>query len=78
MTEMIRDGDSLTIALVVKIKLAVRSMLIRKGIRKDSKYKEAKFNKYFEDADYFETIEPNRSVDLSVLFEKDPKLSSRI
>ena len=38
LAELIKTGDSLSIAIVVKIKLAVHRMLIRRGIRKDIKY----------------------------------------
>ena len=76
--DLIKQGDALSIVIVVKLKLAVHRMLIRRGVKKDVKYKEAKFDKYFEDADYFDTIEPDRSVDLSLLFDLAPKLSSRI
>lgn len=71
-------NDPVTIAVIVKMQWAVRKMLIRKGLRKDPKDKHAVHSKYFQDANYYETLQPKNSIDLSVLFQSEPKLERRV
>lgn len=54
--QTIELNDPATIALIAKIQWAVRKMLIRKGLRKDPKDKDAVHSKYFQDANYYETL----------------------
>ena len=53
-------------------------MLIRKGLIKDPKDIDAVHSKYFQDANYYETIQWKKTIDLSVLFDPNPKLEKRV
>ena len=75
---MVAAGDPEAINLLVRLQSRVRYMLIRKGIIKDPKHRDKVRGRYFQDVDYFETMQPKHVIDLSVLFDEQPLLVKKV
>ena len=72
--DLVAYGDARALGLVIRIQFRMRSLLIKKGIIKDLKHRDENRKYYFQDSDYYETIEPKNKINLS----KTNELETRV
>ena len=62
---MVAYGDSNAIALLIRLQFRMRSVLIRRGIIVDPKHRDENRKYYFQDCDYYETLDFKNKINIS-------------